>query len=403
MKALVYDLSISRYLASKAVSKLFPKRYFAAIGCLSLTETFVSDLPSDDWAVIKTEACGICGSDLSLLTGKDSFSLEPYSSFPAVLGHEAIGKIVKLGNGITGFSEGDRVAVENILPCETRGIESKCEPCKRGDYSLCENFTAGKLSPGPINGYNSSVGGGFGEYFIAHKSQLFHLPENMPADKAVLVDPAASALQPAFAHLPKNDETVLVYGCGIIGILLINALRALGSKVKIIAVARHKFQAERAKDAGADEIITKKVFKKFAEITGAKILQPSIGKPVFEGGVDLVFDCVGTSDTIDNSMRMLKRRGKLVVVGASGMLKKVDSSPVWFKEITVTGSSMYSNIIMDGQKVRTYKAALDIIHSGAIKTEGLVTHSFPLENYKKAINAAVNKKANKSIKVIFRF
>lgn len=401
MKALVYNLSIPKYLTTRTLSKFLPKVFLPGLSCLSLKEIPVPNLPTEDWVLIKTEACGICGSDLSLLMGRDSFSLEPYSSFPAVLGHEAIGRIDEVGKNVTIFNKGDRVAVDNILPCKTRGIENSCEQCKSGNYSLCENFINGNLKPGPVNGYNSSVGGGFGEYFIAHKSQLFKIPENMTTENGVLADPLASALQPASTHLPNDNERIVVYGGGIIGILLINALRALGCKSTIIAITRYDFQASLAKKAGADTVIEKNLFNEIANVMDARLLKPSLGKPVYEGGAHVVFDCVGSQETIDNSLRFLKKRGKLVIVGAAGVINKVDASPIWFKEVRVTGSSMYSHINMNGARVRTYKAAIDLISSGKIATNNLVNHRFKIDYFGKAINTALNKKTYKSTKVCF--
>jgi len=361
----------------------------------------VPKLLSDDWVLINTEACGICGSDLGLLTGKDSFSMEPYSSFPAVLGHEAIGHIVKLGKNVTEFKEGNRVAVDNVLPCITRDIDPVCEHCLQGEYALCENFREGSLSAGPVNGYNASVGGAFAEYFLAHKSQLFKINENVDINKAVLIDPLASALQPAARHFPKDKQVVLVYGAGIIGLLLVASLRALGSKSKIIVVSRHDFQSELAMKMGADEVIRDNIFDAFANAAKAEKIKPSLGKPVFKGGVDLVYDCVGSSSTIDNAIRFLRQRGKIVIVGAAGVLNKIDAAHIWFREIEVTGSSMYSHIEDDQEKVRTYKKAIDLIEHNHINLDGLVTHNYPLSQFPNAVNTALDKGRNRSIKVIF--
>ncbi|MDD5723850.1 MAG: alcohol dehydrogenase catalytic domain-containing protein [Syntrophales bacterium] len=403
MNALVFKLNIPKYLATKALSHFGLKKYSAKIGCLSLKNKSVPELPSEDWVIVRTLACGICGTDLATLTGKESFSMEPYSSFPAVMGHEAIGQIVKLGRGVTEFEEYNRVAVDSVLPCITRSIEPPCPYCINGNYALCENFTKGSLSAGPVNGYNSSVGGGFAQYFPAHKSQLFLIPTEMQVKEAVLIDPLASSLQPVAANFPGDRDTVIVYGGGIIGILLINSLKALKSKAKIIAVVKYDFQEVYAKEAGADYVIRNNLFKEFARITHATIMKTTLGKPAFEGGVDIVFDCVGSAETIDNSLRFLRKRGKLVIVGSAGSLKKIDATPIWFKELRVTGSAMYSNVNMNGARIRTYQAAINLIKTREIQPGHLITHSFTIEDYEKAINTALDKKRNKSMKVIFTF
>jgi len=254
MRGLVFELSIPRYLATRLLGRIFPKRYFTGMGCLHLKDLPEPQPLSSDWVLIKTEACGICGSDLAALTGKDSFSMEPYASFPAVMGHEAIGTVV---------SDGQRVAVEGILPCITRNIDPLCPACQQGDYALCANFASGDLKAGMINGFNASVGGGFGEYMIAHKSQLSPIDSDLPTERAVLIDPIASSLQPAATHLPSDDDTVLIYGGGIIGILLVQLIRALGSKCRIISVVRHPFQEEWARRSGANDVIRGSLFDSF--------------------------------------------------------------------------------------------------------------------------------------------
>ena len=377
MRGLVFELSIPRYLAVGLLGRIFPKRYFSGVGCLHLKDVPEPQPLSSDWIKIKTEACGICGSDLAALTGKDSFSMEPYASFPTVMGHEAIGTVV---------SSGERVAIEGVLPCVTRNIDPPCPACQRGEYSLCANFTSGNLKPGMINGFNASVGGGFSEHMIAHKSQLFPIDPDLPTEVAVLIDPIASALQPAATHLPSDDDTLLVYGGGVIGILLVQLIRALGSKCRIISIVRHTFQEEWARRSGANDVIRGNLFDSFEELTG----------------VDQVFDCVASSETIDNSLRFLRKRGKLVMVGCAGV-SKFDASPIWFNEIDIVGSSMFSHVTIGGKRKRTYQAAIDLINEGKLKLDGLVTHTFPISDYDTAINTAINKRDHQSIKVVFKY
>lgn len=407
MKAIVYDLSIPRYLLSAFLNKRFKYTFFKSVSCVSFKENIEEPtLPGQNWVKIKTKMSGICGSDLNAIFGKESFSMEPFSSFPAVLGHENFGEIIELGSGISHLRKGDRVVVEPILCCEARGIEPPCSQCKNGNYNLCQNFAHGHVSPGAVVGFNKTTGGGWGEYFVAHQSQCFKVPASVTNMEATMTDCLASAMQPVIHHYPKDNETVIVYGCGIIGINTIQCLRALGSRAKIIALYRHTFQGEMAKKAGADEIIrtTKGIYELMSKELGSKLLRPSLGPPVMVGGADQIFDCVGSDTTIDQSLRWLKGKGKLVLVATSGNIKKVDISPVWFQEIVFTGSSMYSYSNFFGERKRVYDIVLELIENKKFPVvESAVTHQYSISQFDKAIQVALNKKEHQSMKVVFTY
>lgn len=403
MQALQYELSIPRYLLARGFTKVFPRRFIAGAGCVHLRRIAVPALPGPDWVLVQVAACGICGSDLNALRGAESFSMEPYASFPCVMGHEIVGRVVECGASVTGVATGTRVVVENILPCAPRGITPPCPACARGDYSLCENFANGHLAPGVLIGFTKGLGGGWGELLVAHTSQLFPIPNTISDTDAVLIDSLASAMQPVTDHFPADDTTVLVYGAGIIGLNVIQCLRAAGSRARIIAIARHGFQAEWARRLGATEVVTGNLFHAITELTGARIHKPTLGPPVLDGGVDQVFDCVGTSQTIDCSMRFVRKRGTVVVVGTAGMLSKVDASPLWFKEVRLTGSAMFSHSTIGGVRKRTYQNVIDLLAAGTLRADGLVTHHFPITQYSKALTTALDKKRYESIKVAFKF
>ena len=401
IKALTYDLSIPKHLISKGMGRIQKHRFFGALSALRLTQKSWPTRPHPEWIMIRTLGCGICGSDLNFLQGKESFSMEPYSSFPIVLGHEAIGVISE--NQSHDWPVGTRVAIEPVLPCRVRNIENECLFCRDGDYALCSNFLANGLAAGPINGFNASVGGGFSEVMVAHPSQLFKIPDTISNADAMMIDSLASAMQPVATHLPKDEHTVIVYGCGIIGLNVINCIRALGSNAKILAVSRHDHQSALALLLGANQMISRDFFGSIADKTGAKLLRPTLGKPVLEGGVDMVFDCVGSGESLDQSLRVLKARGKLVLVATAGEIRKVDISRVWFKELIVTGSAMYSHVVVNGKKVRTYQLVIDLLEEGRLKTNGLLTHTFSLKEYNHAFNVALQKARYRSIKVGFTF
>lgn len=402
MQALEFRLSIPKFLLTRGLSHLAAHRFFSGVSCLQLRDVAVPELPGPDWVRVKVALCGICGTDQNTVRGHESFSMEPYASFPAVMGHETIGVIESLGAQVENLSVGSRVVVEPVLPCVTRGIEPPCRFCTSGAYGLCENFANGALPAGLILGFTRGLGGGFGEYVVAHRSQIFTIPDALSNEEAVLVDALASSFQPVAAHLPANDQTVLVVGAGIIGLNAIQSLRACGFTGRILVIARHDFQAAWCRTLGADEVIRGNIFHTIAKLMGAKVHKTSLGPPVLDGGVDCVFDCVGSSQTVDTSLRLTRKRGKVVVIGTTNALSGIDASPFWFKEITLMGSSMYDHSTVAGKRARTYQHVIDLLTEGKLRADGLLTHTFPIQDYRQAFATALDKQQHQSIKVAFQ-
>ena len=398
-QALVYYRSIPRYLLSKGLNRLWPRHFFAGVAPLNLKQVELAP-PGPDWLVLKSRMCGICGSDLRLLKGVESLLLEPYASFPAVLGHEVVAEVVQASAG-SDWRPGERVAVEPVLPCEVRGIVPPCRFCAREQYNLCENFTAGNLSPGTILGFHKEAGGGMAEFLAAHPSRLVRLPDSHPDEAAVLTDSLASALQPVLDHFPQDQDTVIVYGAGIIGQHLARLLRALGSKARIIMVARYPFQKDLAQAGGVDLVLIDPNRTELGQAVGARLLPTTLGGGNLEGGADLVFDCVGSRHSLQEGLLALRGGGAYVLVGTAGEIGLVDLSSLWFRELKVSGSAMYSYGARQGQRVRTYQLAVDLLARGDYPVQGLVSHVFPLSDYREAFQVAFDKRHHQSVKVAF--
>jgi erythritol/L-threitol dehydrogenase len=397
MQALVYYRSVVRYLLTKGLSRLWPRTFCARVAPLRLQEIEFSP-PGPDWVVLRPRLCGICGSDLRLVKGAESFLLEPYASLPAVLGHEVVGDVVQAPPG-SEWRPGDRVVVEPILPCAVRGVPP-CRYCAAGAYNLCENFLAGDLAPGVILGLTRGVGGGMAEMMAAHPSRLVRVPDSVPDEVAVLTDSLASALQPVLDNFPTDRDTVIIYGAGIIGQHLLRGVRALGSKARVVMVARYRFQEELALEGGADVIMSHPSRALLGEAVGARLVPTTLGGGNLEGGADLFFDCVGSQSSLQEGLLTLRGRGTYVMVGTAGALGPVDFSSLWFRELKLTGSAMYARGVCQGQAVRTYALAVELLARGNYPCRGLVSHRFPLADYRRAFQTAFDKRRHQSLKVV---
>jgi len=362
-------------------------------------------LPGAKWVKIRPIIAGICGSDMGIFTCHQSFTLAPFASYPFVVGHEVCGEIIERGSDVKGFEVGERVGVCAVLGCVTRDIQPPCRMCQRGLSMLCENFTQGALQPGMIAGSSADASGFMAEVGVAHESQLLRVADGVSSEDVSMLDPFACALHMVLLNEPKDDETVLVYGCGVMGLCTVAALRVMGFKGRILAVEPSPFHADTAKQVGADEVIAptqgkEHIYTAVAERTGAKLHRPILSKPLLIGGVDRVFDTVGTSSSVDTSLRVLANRGTFNLLGISEP-KGMDCTPIWLKELTIHGIYGYGIESYEGRSVHTFALTLELLAQGKLDLARFITHRFTLDQWRQALQVCTHKAAHRAIKVSF--
>jgi len=404
MKALQFNVNVPQFVAAKTLRTFFGNKVFykGRVKTISLVDIPEPTLPPKDWVKIKTIYCGFCGSDMNLILLHDSPSASPFTSFPCVTGHEIVGEIVETGTGVENFKAGDMVTLNPGLGCEARGINPVCPSCQAGKAS-CENFAEGNLSPGMFSGINKDINGGFAPLMVAHKSQLFKIPDGMPPETAVMTEPVSVALQAVLDNMPEENEKILVIGAGVIGNLVIQSVRALVPGCSISVIEPSSFAADLAKKRGADEMIPfKEAFKQTTRITGAKVYKPMIGMEIAMGGFDRIFDTVAAKSTLNLSMRLLAGMGTLSIVGIGGDVK-LDLTPLWLKLQTIKGVYGYGYSELNGKKQHVFEIALDLMQQGKIRAENLVTHKFAIEDYEQMIEVNLNKGQHKALKTVVSF
>jgi L-iditol 2-dehydrogenase len=406
MNSIQFEYSVPRYVLSKIMGKFSKSFYWnSRLSCVRLRSVEVPKLPNDEWVKVKVKYGGICGSDLNLILLNDSPATSPFASFPFTIGHEVVGTIEEVGSKVENIHVGDRVVIDPILSCITRGITDPCPNCQRGDYSLCLFMTEGEISPGMLIGTCRDTGGSWGSYLVAHKSQVLKLPDNVNDLNGVLVEPFSCALHAVLRNPPKKDDTVLVIGAGPIGICVVAAIRALEFPCRIVVLAKHAFQAQLASHYGADEIVyltkNKNYIYETAKSLHASVLEPLFGDPVVQGGADLIFECVGNKKSINDALRFARHGGKVVLLGLAGIIDGVDWTTVWLNELDIKGSFAYSTDEYQGKKMRTLQIAIELMRNEKVDLSPLVTHRFPLENYRDALQTVINKGKGSTMKVVF--
>ena len=403
MKALTFEYSIPKYLLTGALCDRYPQVLSSNLAPVQVREVEEPELPGPDWVKVKPRLTGFCGSDLSIIKCHENLTLQPFASFPFVLGHEVVGEIAEMGDGVEGFAPGERVVVMPALGCRQRGIDPPCRVCAEGRKGLCENWTEGSLEAGMFVGNTAGLPGFISEMGVAHAEQLYRVPESVSDENAVLVEPLSTALHMVVGNHIGAGETVMVIGHGVMGLCTVAALKALHPEVRIIGVEVDPFHSEIAMRMGVDEVIKpggKQFYRRVAELTGAKMYTPLMAKPILIGGVDRVFDAVGATETVDASLRVLAHGGTYNLLGISPV-KKVDWTPVWLKELTLRGIYVYGKEVMDGKMIHDFELALGLLEEGRADLAHMVTHRFTVDEYPAALETALNKGREKAIKIVF--
>ncbi len=404
MKAITFDLSLSRIAAAKILGAASPRAFvsrFAPVSCRSVPD---ARLRGGDWALVAPRLAGICGSDVMqvfLKAGIDN-PLSALVSAPHVMGHEVVGTVIETGPDVARVRKGDRVAVAPMLSCAPRGLPP-CAACRRGDYPLCERFFDGGLAPGMLAGACSDVGGGFAEAMAAHASMLFPIPEGVGFDAAVLADPFAVSLHAVLRAPPAPGETAVVYGCGSLGLMSLLALRALFPATRVVAIGRDARQKPVVERLGAERLFTsrgRELVAEIGEFFEKPLRKPLFGAPWLESGAARVYDTVGSSETLEVGVRVASPRAAIVMVGVAPP-KRFEWTLIYFKELSLLGSNAYGLETLDGRRANCIEIYLDLVARNRLDVSGLITHRYPLERYADAFLAARDKRRARALKVVF--
>ena len=311
---------------------------------------------TDDTILVRVDACAVCGTDVKALRhGHDM--IKP----PVILGHELAGTIVEVGGEVHGYYSSERVTVAPAVPC---GI---CHFCRRGYSTVCEN----------ILDIGSSWDGGFAEYMLVPPAAVSHasvnkIPDGVSAAAAALTEPLACCLNAQQMLKVAAGDRVLVVGCGPIGCLNAMLARTLGASRVLMADvdARRLTMAEAA---GADAYIN----------SAEQDLKEKVWARTNDRGADVVIVACGNAKAQEGASELVARRGRLNFFGGlprgSGPIS-FESNRLHYAELTLVGNH--------GSTPDQNYRALQLISSGQVDTEKVITHRFPLAQVEQAIAAA---------------
>jgi threonine dehydrogenase-like Zn-dependent dehydrogenase len=384
MKALVFERDIPRFAAARVAASFRPGRG-ARFGPLSLDDVDPPELPGPSWQRIRPRLAGICGSDLSTIDGLSSRYFEPIVSFPFTPGHEVVAD----------DERGRRVVLEPVLGCVARGLDPPCTACARGDLGNCERAAFGELAPGLQSGYCRDTGGGWSTQMIAHASQLHPVPANLSDEAAVMVEPTACAIHGALRWPIHEGDVVVVLGAGTLGLLTIAALRRVTPAGVVIAGARYPHQRRLARELGADRVCAPDELPRLVRrLTGSMAYRDQL-----TGGCDVVIDCVGSSESIQQSLAIAKPRGAVVLVGMPSAVK-LELTTLWHRETQIIGAYAYgTESLSPRRRRRTFDLAFGLVRDADLGR--LVSATYPLTRFDEAIDHAANAGRRGAVKVAF--
>ncbi|MER9327839.1 zinc-dependent alcohol dehydrogenase family protein [Mesorhizobium sp. M0488] len=329
-----------------------------AVGSIALRE-IRKPVPGPDDLLVRIEACGVCGTDRHLFHGE--FPCRP----PVTPGHEFSGIIETIGADVSGFAIGDRVTGDPNIAC------GRCPQCHAGRVNLCRNLSA----------IGIHRDGGFADYVIVPQKQAFILPAGLKPTHGAFCEPLGCCLHGVDLAEITAGSSVVVLGGGVIGLLTVQLARLAGATT-IILSTRQASRRALAEDLGATATIDPTAADVVDAVAGPAGLVP--------GGADVVFECAGVRETVEQSMRLARAGGKVVIVGVTpqGMKAEFEPFDLLFRELKVLGSFL---------NPYTHRRAADLIASGAIEIDRLISRQVTLEE---AATVIANPPAPGEVKVL---
>jgi threonine dehydrogenase-like Zn-dependent dehydrogenase len=316
----------------------------------------------------------------------------------AYLGHEVLGVVTEVGSHVSQLKVGDRVIMDTrfVEPtCLSQEIAPPCRHCAEGNHKRCENASAGLGARG--------VGGGWGDGFTAHETEVYRVPDDLTDDQAMMVEPISIGLRAALRRTPGPGEHALIVGSGMVGLNTLQCLRAVSPECHIAVIARHAHQADMAYRLGAEEVVMDEDgYRATARITGANLYEGMFGNRMLLGGFDVIYDCVGSARTLHHSLRWARAGGAVVMVGVKLAPLKLDLNPIWYQEVDLIGLYAHGAESWEGRTRHTYDLVIDLMRQNRLTVDALITHRFPLGQWRQAVRMASDKR-NGTIKVVFDY
>jgi len=315
--------------------------------------------------LVRVKGCSICGTDIRILEGKKTRGIR----YPSVIGHEIAGVIVKTGGTVGDLKEGDRVGIIPVLSCHT------CRYCLEGMENLCQNRKA--------IGYEFD--GGFAEYLrvpadAVRYGHVFKLPDGMSFEEGALLEPLSCCFNGIQKAKLRVSDTCLIVGAGPIGLMHVQLARAVGVS-KIIVSEPNTMRLELSKRFGADFCV---------DPTKENLIEV-VNQTTGGLGVDTIIMAIGVPGIVNDLLKVVRKGGTLNLFAGfpDAGTCTVEANVIHYNEVTVNGTSSSTRL--------DYLKSASLVAQGSVRLQELVTHRFPLEQFKEAYALA---KEGRGIKIL---
>lgn len=312
--------------------------------------------PKENEVLIKVEYVGMCGSDIH------GFEFGPFippkdPNQKIGLGHEVSGEVIKIGAKVTKFKIGDKVIVEPGIP------DDSCIYCRTGRYNICPDVDFMATRP--------NYKGALVEYLVHPEEWTYHLPKELTSMEGALVEPAAVGMHAAILGGAKLGESIVIFGAGAIGLMTLQACISLGATdITVVDVVESRL--ELAKKFGAKRVINGKVEDPVAVLRSENLYG--------DMGVPLVFEAAGVAATVQQSIGVVARGGKIILVGTQSKPVTIDFLKI-NREVTIQTAFRYCN---------NFPQTIEAIANGKFNVKDMVTHIYRFEDVQKAFEDAIN-------------
>ncbi len=324
----------------------------------------------DGEILLRIEAAGICAGDVKTLHGGIRiWGTSPenrYIEAPCIGGHEFYGEVTAIGNGVTDIAVGDRMISEQIVPC------GECRFCRCGDYWMCIKSD--------VYGFKTHTQGGFAEYIKLHRKGRHHkIPKQLSLEQSVLIEPYACAMHAVERARITHNDVVVISGLGCIGLAMVSIARLQQPRM-LIGLDMRANRRTVALEFGADAVLD----------PSSTDVQAAIRAVTEDYGCDVYIEAAGAESSVNQGLAAIRNLGRFVQFG------------VFPKEIcadwNIIGDTKEIDILGSHLGPYCYRPVIENMAKGFIKTDGVVTHQYPLCEWKAAFEAA--EKDNDAIKVV---
>jgi len=394
VKALVFRHHKGREAAAFVGGRVSARGFVGPWAPVALADVPEPVAPGPGWVVCDTAVSGLCGSDAKqiFLNGRLDNPLTALLSFPHVLGHEVVARRADTGA---------RVVLNPWLSCAPRGVDPPCPACAEGRYPWCRNFAGGVLPPALHIGNCTTTSGAHAERFCAHDAQLFGVPEGLSDDAAVLADPASVSLRSILLCPPQPGRPALVYGSGTLALAAVALLRHLYPATEVWVACRGGRRADLAVRLGAHAVLPTRPDELVAEVArrgGVTPLVPWSKRAWIQDGPPVVYDTIGSPETVETSLRLLDTGGTLIISGVEPA-GRFEWTPLYFKELRIIGSNAFGVEELGGVRKHAFEHYFDLV-AGGLDLTPLVTHRFGLSEWDRAVVAVATKRRSGAVKVL---